>query len=157
MSRTRATYAFSSNTSASTVTPFCQDGRIEGQASDDVFADDDGCRSVRSENVEELLAPAWSIRERSGNKQKQFGLGTRYVHNWTSPVTCRNEQPIPVTHFAITCQRSTAASKNQTFLNLRSLPFLGRDVHPLHAYINPTSSTRLGSSLTISGARDPPR
>ena len=34
---------------ASIVTLFCLDGRIEGQASDVVFADDDGCVFVRSE------------------------------------------------------------------------------------------------------------
>ena len=43
------TCALSSKTNASILTLFCLDGRIEGQASDVVFADDDGCVFVRSE------------------------------------------------------------------------------------------------------------
>ena len=46
------------------------------------------------------------------------------VHNWTSPVTFRSEQPTPVTHFAITCETSTASSKKQISPNLLSLSFL---------------------------------
>ena len=136
------------------------------------------------------LQPRGTFGRGSGDKRKQSRLGAHCVHNWTSPVTSRSEQPTPVTHFAITCETSTAPSKNKISPNFLSLPFLvpfstsercpptpdftladvvkttlylepntwlithSRDVRPLHPDIDPTSSTRLGSSLTISGARE---
>src|SRR5438270_12175144 len=124
-------------------------------------------------NVKELLATARKFfGDGSGNKRKQSRPDARCAHNWTSPVTSRSEQPTPVTRFAITCETSTAPSKNKISYGLLSLSFLApfstsstsnpntwlitrrRDLHPLHPDLDPTSSTRLGSSLTISGARE---
>ena len=123
------------------------------QASDVVFADDDGCLFVKSENVDELLATArtiWGERQ----QEKRLRLDARCAHNWTSPVTARSEQPIPVTHFAITCETSTAPFSTSFDLESHNLTHLcAGGLHPLHPDIDPTSSTRLGSSLTISGAR----
>ena len=138
-------------------------------------------------NVEELLATAQKIfLGGSGNKRKQSRPDGRCAHNWTSPVTSRSEQPTPVTHFAITCETSTASSKKKISPNLLSLSFLASfstsERSPPTPYrtfsdgVNitlrrphrwlitrrrdlarsipiSTSSTRLGSSLTISGAR----
>ena len=136
-------------------------------------------------NVKELLATARKFfGDGSGNKRKQSRPDGRCAHNWTSPVTSRSEQPTPVTHFAITCETSTASSKKKISPNLLSLSFLAsfstserspptptfsdgvnitlRRPHRWlitrrrdHARCIPisTSSTRLGSSLTISGAR----
>jgi hypothetical protein len=75
-------------------------------------------------NVEELLATARRFGDGSGNKRKQSRADARCAHNWTSPVTSRSEQPAPVTHFAITCETSTASSKKQISPNLLSLSFL---------------------------------
>jgi hypothetical protein len=62
-------------------------------------------------NVEELLATARRFGDGSGYKREQSRPDGRCAHNWTSPVTSRIEQPTPVTHFAITCETSTASSK----------------------------------------------
>ena len=75
-------------------------------------------------NVEELLATARRFGDGSGNKRKQSRADARCAHNWTSPVTSRSEQPTPVTHFAITCETSTASSKKKVSPNLLSLSFL---------------------------------
>src|SRR4029077_13178061 len=133
------------------------------------------------------LQPPGDFGDGSGNKRKQSRPDGRCVHNWTSPVTFRSEQPTPVTHFAITCEASTASSKKQGSPNLLSLSFLASFLlqsavlRPLtiplpmaliSRYVDPiagsslaggtspahipisTSSTRLGPSLTISGARE---
>jgi hypothetical protein len=132
------------------------------------------------------LQPPGDFGDGNGNKRKQSRPDGRCVHNWTSPVTFRSEQPTPVTHFAITCETSTASSKKKVSPNLLSLSFSRRFLlqsavlRPLTVplpmalisrYVDPiagsslaggtapaqipisTSSTRLGSSLTISGAR----
>jgi len=87
-------------------------GDFEVQASDVVFADDDGCLFVGSENVEELLATARIIWGRERQQAEAIKAGRRCAHNWTSPVIWRSEQPTPVTRFAIICETSTAPSKN---------------------------------------------
>ena len=97
---------------ASIVTLFCLDGRIEGQASDVVFADDDGCVFVRSEKCRGVTC---NRPEKFFGRQRQqaeaIRAGRALRAQWTSPVTFRSEQPTPVTHFAITCETSTASSK----------------------------------------------
>ena len=70
------------------------------------------------------LQPPGDFGDASGNKRKQSRPDGRCVHNWTSPVTFRSEQPTPVTHFAITCETSTASSKKKISPNLLSLSFL---------------------------------
>ena len=70
------------------------------------------------------LQPPGDFGDGSGNKRKQSRPDGRCVHNWTSPVTFRSEQPTPVTHFAITCETSTASSKKKVSPNLLSLSFL---------------------------------
>ena len=132
------------------------------------------------------LQPPGDFGDGSGNKRKQSRPGERCAHNWTSPVTSRSEQPTPVTHFAITCETSTASSKKQISPNLLSFSFLASFSTSERSFPTPyrtfsdgvnitlrrphrwlitrrrdlarsipisTSSTRLGSSLTISGAR----
>jgi len=133
------------------------------------------------------LQPPGDFGDGSGNKRKQSRPDGRCVHNWTSPVTFRSEQPTPVTHFAITCETSTASSKKRfllIFYPFRSsrrfllqsavlrpltvplpMALISRYVDPIagsslaggtspaHIPIS-TSTTRLGSSLTISGARE---
>ena len=95
---------------------FLSDGLIQVQASDLVFADDDGCVFIRSENVEELLATARRFGDGSGNKREQSRPDARCAHNWTSPVTSRSEQPTPVTHFAITCEPRRRHRRNRFLL-----------------------------------------
>ena len=70
------------------------------------------------------LQPPGDFGDGNGNKRKQSRPDGRCVHNWTSPVTFRSEQPTPVTHFAITCETSTASSKKKVSPNLLSLLFL---------------------------------
>ncbi len=92
--RRTTTCALSSKTNASIVTLFCLDGRIEGQASDVVFADDDGCVFVRSEKCRGVTCNRpENFLGGSGNKRKQSRPDGRCAHNWTSPVTFRSEQP----------------------------------------------------------------
>jgi 4-hydroxy-4-methyl-2-oxoglutarate aldolase len=50
-------------------------GDFEVEASDVVFADDDGCLFVRSENVEELLATARTIWERERQQAEAIKAG----------------------------------------------------------------------------------
>ena len=70
------------------------------------------------------LQPPGDFGDGNGNKRKQSRPDGRCVHNWTSPVTFRSEQPTPVIHFAITCETSTASSKKKVSPNLLSLSFL---------------------------------
>jgi hypothetical protein len=95
-----ATYAFSSKTNASDCNTFRPDGLIEAQASDVLFADDNGCLFVKSANVDELPATARTVWERQ--QEKRLRLDARCAHDRTSPVTARSEPPIAATHFAIT-------------------------------------------------------
>ena len=130
---------------------FLPDGLIQMQASDVVFADDDGafssnrkCPRVIGNRPDRLAAAT-----RESVKVDGVARTTRL-----RPVTARSEQPIQ-SHIS----RSPAKHRRRRFLLLRPrIPVTDSscagDVHSLHPDINPTSSTRLGSSLTISGARE---
>ena len=123
-------------------------GDFEVQASDVVFADDDGCLFVSSEDVEELLVTARNnLGNGSGNKRKESRPAGRCAHNWTSPVTSRSEQPIPVTRFAITFETSTAPSKNRkSFSRETGAPqqdILGRGFLMMRPEIKPTPPRHL--------------
>ena len=129
---------------------FLPDGLIQMQASDVVFADDDGCLFVKSEmstSYWQLPGPL-AAATRESVKVDGVARTTRL-----RPVTARSEQPIQ-SHVS----RSPAKHRRRRFLLLRPrIPVTDSscagDAHSLHPDINPTSSTRLGSSLTISGAR----
>ena len=132
------------------------------------------------------MQPPGKFFGRQRQRAKAIRAGRALRAQWTSPVTFRSEQPTPVTHFAITCETSTASSKKKISPNLLSLSFLASfstsERSPPTPYrtfsdgVNitlrrphrwlitrrrdlarsipiSTSSTRLGSSLTISGAR----
>src|SRR5437763_10364915 len=78
-----------------------------------------------------------------GDKRKELRPAGRCAHNWTSPVTSRSEQPIPVTRFAITCETSTAPSKNRkSFSREMGAPqqdILGRGFLMMRPGIKPTA------------------
>jgi hypothetical protein len=120
------------------------------QASDVVFAHDDGCLFVKSEMSMSYWQPPGPF---GGGKRESVKLDGVARTTRLRPVTARSEQPIQ-SHIS----RSPSKHRRRCFLLLRPrIPVTDSscagDVHSLHPDINPTSSTRLGSSLTISGAR----
>src|SRR2546430_704223 len=89
------------------------------------------------------LYPPGKFGDGSGNKRKPSRPDARCAHNWTSPVIFRSEPPTPVTRFAITCETSTAPSKNRkSFSRETGAPqqdILGPGFLMMHPEIKPTA------------------
>ena len=70
------------------------------------------------------LQPPGDFGDGNGNKRKQSRPDGRCVHNWTSPVTFRSEQPTPSHTFRHHLRNIDGVIEEKVSPNLLSLSFL---------------------------------
>jgi regulator of RNase E activity RraA len=79
---------------------------------DVVFADDDGCLFAAADRIDDLLHVAHEIWQREQYQADAIKRGRSLREQLELRGTWRNEQPIRVTPFGNTCEKSAAQSRN---------------------------------------------